>query len=286
MKIKEEGVNIAIPATDDEITDHFENIRFIEPSLEQHHEVNQKILKTATSLKKFLDHHCSSTKYLFHIKKCTDMSCYYCQQHPIRMQASEFASLSFIPLPTLLPNKEKYAGFDALFGTPPDEKDCPSSQKSVGAQNDEENKSILVSTKVRATIVCGECTKPRAVYAKSKLTVDEQGQLTDVKNSWLYTCGSSLFPPTSPLHNTMVVRQNITCESPVESQYYSATLVHFPPVCYWCGGQEETLVLDDEYYNLRAHYQTVRAICFFCKAQGKSPFTRHPLNSAKRPRKS
>lgn len=90
------------------------------------------------------------------------------------MQASEFASLSFIPLPTLPPNKEKYADFDALFGTPPDEKDCPSNQKSVGTQNDEENKAILVSTKVYALIVCGECSKPRVVYAKSKLTVDEQ----------------------------------------------------------------------------------------------------------------
>lgn len=32
MKIKEETVNIAIPAT--EITDHFENIQFIEPLAE------------------------------------------------------------------------------------------------------------------------------------------------------------------------------------------------------------------------------------------------------------
>ena len=57
----------------------------------------------------------------------------------------------------------------------PDEKDCPSSQKSVG---DEEHKAVLVSTKVHATIVCGECIKPRVVYAKSKLMV---GQLMDVK---------------------------------------------------------------------------------------------------------
>ena len=90
------------------------------------------------------------------------------------MQASEFASLSLISLPTLLPNKEKYADFDALFVTPPDKKDCPSNQKSVGTQNNEENKAILVSTKVRALIVCGECSKPRIVYVQSKLTVDEQ----------------------------------------------------------------------------------------------------------------
>ena len=44
-----------------------------------------------------------------------------------------------------------------------------SSQKSVGAQADEEHKAILVSTKVRAIIMCRECTKPRVVYAKSKL---------------------------------------------------------------------------------------------------------------------
>lgn len=96
------------------------------------------------------------------------------------MQTSEFVSLSFIRLPALLPNKEKYAGFDALFGTVPVEKDCPSSQKSVGAQNDEEHKAILVSAKVSATIVCGECIKPRAVYAKLKLTVDEQAQFIKI----------------------------------------------------------------------------------------------------------
>ena len=136
--------------------------------------------------------------------------------------------------------------------------------------------------------VCINCLwwvfKTSCCVCKVKTNSGWTSQLTDARNSCQYTCASSLFPPTSPLHNTMVVRLNITCESPIESQYHSAILVHFPPICHWYGGQEETLVLD-EYYNLQAHYQTIRAICFFCKAQGKSPSTRHPLNSAKRPRK-
>ena len=37
---------------------------------------------------------------------------------------------------------------------------------------------------------------------------------------------------------------------------------------------------------LQRKFQTVRPIRFFCKPDGKSPFTRHPLNSAKRPRRS
>ena len=143
-----------------------------------------------------------------------------------------------------------------------------------------------MSAKVRAVITCGECLKPRCVYSRTKLSVTEQAKLTDVKESWLYTCGSSLFPPSSEFHGTIIARQSITCASPIETSYFSATLVHFPPVCYWCGGQEETLVKDDEYGHLSAHFQTVHAICFLCKAEGKMPFTRHPLNAAKRPRKS
>ena len=55
----------------------------------------------------------------------------------------------------------------------------------------------------------------------------------------------------------------------METQYYSATLVSFPPVCYYCGTGEECLVEDDSIHELRKEYAVLRPICFLCKAEGK-----------------
>ena len=69
---------------------------------------------------------------------------------------------------------------------------------------------------------------------------------------------------------------------PIELQYFSATLVHFPPVCFWCGAPEETLIRDAIYTEKERNFQTVHAICMFCRSEGKQEFTRHPLNAPKR----
>ena len=100
--------------------------------------------------------------------------------------------------------------------------------------------------------------------------------------SQLYTCGCALFPPLSNFHGIIVVRQNISCISPIEAQYYSSKLVSFPPVCYHCGCAEETLVTDAEITELKQQYSVVRPICFLCKSSGKNVFTSHPSNMAKR----
>ena len=80
-----------------------------------------------------------------------------------------------------------------------------------------------MSTKVRAVITCGE-ENPKCVYLRTKLSVVEQAKVTDVKESQLYTCGSSLFPWSSEFHTTIVNRHNITCASPIEASYFPATL--------------------------------------------------------------
>lgn len=202
------------------------------------------------------------------------------------MPPEEFAQLSFVPLPRLQEaNKDKYTSFDEVYGKDPNECDRPSLKKSPSADTDKAHKAILVNAKVRAVICCGECLKPRCIYSKAKLTLSEERAVSNLKSSKVYTCGCSLFPPSSKFCDTIVVKQDIECLDPVESQYFTATLIHFPPVCYWCGNPEETLLYDDEYYQLESEYETVRAICTFCKSEQKSPFTRHPLNAAKRKRK-
>ena len=85
------------------------------------------------------------------------------------------------------------------------------------------------------------------VYSVSKLSEEQTGLVESIKESNLYTCGAPLFPPGSSLENSIVVREALVCSSYIETQYYSAVLVHFEPVCYFCGlGGEESLVDSDE----------------------------------------
>lgn len=86
-----------------------------------------------------------------------------------------------------------------------------------------------------------------------------------------------MFPPSSPLVDMVVVRQNIGCTTTLEAQYYSATLVSFPPACYYCGTGEECLVEDESICDLRKEYAVVRPICFLRKSEGKTPHVRMPM---------
>ena len=158
----------------------------------------------------------------------------------------------------------------------------PPSLRGNGEDPEAVTADLFNAQKVRGIVTCWECYKSRVVYSKGKLTVQERNALTEVDDSRVYTCGSMLFSPSSDF-KSLVVRQNIQCTSPIEAQYYSAKLVNFPPVCYYCGGSEETLVNVDETTELKQQYAVVRPICFLlCKASGKKIFTSHPSNVKKR----
>ena len=61
-------------------------------------------------------------------------------------------------------------------------------------ENDKKNSSLLVSAKVRANIQCGECHKARCVYSLCRLNLQELNEITQIKESDVYTCGLTLFP--------------------------------------------------------------------------------------------
>ena len=71
----------------------------------------------------------------------------------------------------------------------------------------------------------------------------------------------------------------------VEAQYDSSVLLHFPPVCYYCGIGEEALV-DDEVKELKKCYAVVYPICFLCTSDGKHPHCKLPSNAAKKKKTS
>ncbi len=118
-----------------------------------------------------------------------------------------------------------------------------------------------------------------------KLSWEEKVSVRRVKESRLFTCGCALFPECSSCHEVIVVRQKMSCSATIEAQYYSAKLVSFPPVCYYCGCPEETLC-NAEITKLREEYSVVRPICFLCVASGKKVYTSHPSNMAKRKKSS
>ena len=160
--------------------------------------------------------------------------------------------------------------------------DRPSLSGSETKAADKEHSKLLVAAKVRCAIVCVECNKPRCVYAATRLHETEKNQLEQVVQSRMYTCGSELFPPESPLHDTVICRQSLNCCDTMETQYFSSICVKFRPVCYFCGSPEETLSEDECVQTLKKQYAVVRPICFLCRSDGKRPATWGASNVAKR----
>ena len=211
-----------------------------------------------------------------------DPACFYCNQHPIRLPMEKFLELNYLPLPLLDESKEYYLKFENVFGKPISESDQPSLvavPTDEQKQTDRDRRSLLVATKVRTIITCGECSKPRCIYANTNLTREQEFQITSVKESGMYTCGSSLLAGEN---NSIVVREALVCSSPVEAQYYSAKLIHFPPVCYHCGLGEESLADNAEIQELKQCYAIVLPTCFLCLHDGKKPHCKKPSNVAKK----
>ena len=155
--------------------------------------------------------HCKCSQYMFQIKKCTDTSCFYCVQHPVRLQKEVFDSLKYLPLPLLDNTKEHYQKFCDLYGQDPSDKDRPShipGPSEEAKQVDKGRKSLLVCGKVRRAIVCGECHKPRCIYSKTKLSQEQSTSLDIIIESDLYTCGASLF---AHLIVTLLWSQKLLC---------------------------------------------------------------------------
>lgn len=129
--------------------------------------------------------HCHESAYMFQVKKCSESTCSYCSIHPIRKEMELFSQLSFMPLSLLDLSNEHYKAFTDIYGNPLSDKD----QEQIA--EDRERKSLLVSGKVRATIICDECQKHRCIYSRSILTDEQQKLIADIKDSRLYSCGAS-----------------------------------------------------------------------------------------------
>ena len=210
MKVKDNKVKVGVAAIHADLDMQFQHALFIDPSLERD-KLTGKDLASAHSLQKFMKNHCHSSSYVFQVKKCMEPACFYCNQHPIRLPVEKFLELNYLPLPLLDASKEHYQKFGDVFGKPISTADQPSLvavPTEEQKKTDKDRKSLLVATKVRTVILCGECSKPRCIYANTTFTRDEQIHITSVKESKVYTCGSPLFPTDS---SSIVVREALVC---------------------------------------------------------------------------
>lgn len=130
----------------------------------------------------------------------------------------------------------------------------------------------FINTKIRRTITCEYCGKMRCIYSNVTLTNDEETKLQATLDGLSYSCGSQLLPEDHELSERLSVRLNLTCDSPIESTYFSWRLKRFD-ICYWCGESKNLIEPSDI---LKSEWKTIYPLCLFCKNNGKTWYKRAP----------
>ena len=193
-------------------------------------------------LKRFFDHCCSVSYYAFGVKKCGQASCNICK--PVRLPSDIFKTLHFLPQPQA--KGEHYASFDELYGVPTTEKDRPSLKnvQCKGAHGIPFSPNNQTARNVSECVMCGECLRPRVLHSKHKISFKDQKVLLQTLEDILFSCGAS-FKEVSPsiqpedrseaassIFNRVFVRENLSCEMPVEVTYFSSE--SFVDICVHC----------------------------------------------------
>lgn len=179
MKLKGEKFVTHSAATESQILAYFSEIHQIDPTLSLG-KLTQSDLKKSSSWNAFVKQHCKCSHYSFQVKKCLDTTCSYCSQNPPLMP--DFESVYFLPDPIPTTDGTHYLSFEELYG----QSTCDKHRPSLLAQGadkiaDSEHRQLLVAGRVRDSLICSECTKPRCIYAASKLSVLEEREIARVK---------------------------------------------------------------------------------------------------------
>jgi hypothetical protein len=226
----------------------------------------QSLLKPAAHpiLEAILTNHCIMGSYFFQFCKvpnCTCMACDLGVIKPGRLSDEELKNLHFIPCPMLNPcDKEHFLPFDQLFGTDTSEKDSPPTGSKVRA----DVPCGKQTQKVRATITCHSCSKPRVLYSEKSLTRAQLVALEAYKAETLFSCdGGALFEEGHPLLGVVFAQMGVGCDTFVETQYYSSK--KFDDVCVRCGSGAD---LAEAPETALAKYTSVRPLCQSCLEAG------------------
>ncbi|CAG8727542.1 10673_t:CDS:1, partial [Cetraspora pellucida] len=98
------------------------------------------------------------------------------------------------------------------------------------------------------------------------LTNEEQDDYQQALESYMYSCGTSIFPDDHYLKEVVFVRTRISCDSLIEILYYSSYKSGNYPICYYCEERKE-LVTPPQ--SLREHFKQIYPLCEVCRKNKK-----------------
>ena len=241
LKLKDDPIQVFVPASDADIDNIWKNILSVDATITKN-DTSKKVLMGKECLKRFFDHCCSVSYYAFGVKKCGQASCNICK--PVRLPSDIFKTLHFLPQPQA--KGDHYVSFDELYGVPTTEKDRPSLKnvQCKGAHGIPFSPNNQTARNVSECVMCGECLRPRVLHSKHKISFKDQKVLLQTLEDILFSCGAS-FKEVSPsiqpedrseaassIFNCVFVRENLSCEMPVEVTYFSSE--SFVDICVHC----------------------------------------------------
>lgn len=231
-----------------------------------------KDMANKEGFQQFLKTHCRARQYSFQIRKCGEIPC---QAGVCKKPRSDLQNLYWLPDPQPDPtNPGHFLPFAKLKGDDTQELHCPSLQRKADEQGSKIPAGMVVGQKLRSTVRCGECSKPRGIYSNKVLTTTEQQQLAVLLEQVEYTCGSPLTTEGSDLHGQVFVQLSLRCHDHVEFAYFACPRKK-PDVCCHCGGLD---AMRDPV--LLRKYKVVLPVCEACK-DCRPAITRNPKSSKK-----
>ena len=153
------------PATDDDISDLWGELQSVDASLQQSDTTAAKV-KDKVAFQQFRSKHMVARHYFISLKKCGETTCSTCQ--PFTLPEEEAKVLHHLPDPMLQhSNADHFQAFSSVYGKPTTEKDRPSLKPGAAADRTAADKPpfTLKAERVRKTIECTECDRPRCVYS-------------------------------------------------------------------------------------------------------------------------
>ena len=140
----------------------------------------------------------------------------------------------------------------------------------------------LHPSKVRDTICCSECGRPRCIFAKTKPTDALPRKLDAYFQNVNYTCGDPLFPDglegnEKELADTFYISEALTCRNEMELSYFNygglRGRMEFEHVCARCGNfpNESPLVDKAKFASTLPQGKIPLPLCTECFESGKEP---------------
>lgn len=164
-------------------------------------------------------------------------------------------------------NSLHYKSFSDLYGTLTTEQHRPTLKNKNASSSSHGIPFSPNAQTARELILCSECLKPRVIYSQRKLSIFDESVLSRTIEGLFYSCGSVLQglevevrsgedPSVLTLFDRVFVRENLTCDKPIEVPYYSSE--RFELICTSCGC---TSGAQEGQYPL----------CGYCKGKGNQP---------------